>query len=153
MNIELQIDDLSDGRVVELLDLHFREMHNYSPPESIHALNADKFKDPKITFWSARVDGEVIGCGALKQILEDCGEIKSMKTRPEFLGKGIASKILDEIIGEARRRSYTDLMLETGSNAAFEPAIALYNKFGFVECDPFDDYRLDPYSRFFTKTL
>ena len=59
---------------------------------------------------------------------------------------------LDEadVIEEARRRSYGRLSLETGSGPGFEPALALYRKFGFVECAPFADYRDDPFSRFMT---
>jgi len=45
------------------------------------------------------------------------------------------------------------LYLETGSNTAFSPAITLYEKFGFKECGPFGEYRLDPYSKFFVKRL
>jgi putative acetyltransferase len=49
-------------------------------------------------------------------------------------------------VGEARRRGYARLYLETGSMAFFEPARALYRGFGFVPCPPFGDYRADPYS-------
>jgi len=54
MKIELKIDDLSDGAIIKLLDSHRQEMHKYSPPKSIHALDVNNFKEPNITFWGAR---------------------------------------------------------------------------------------------------
>ena len=151
--MKILIDDLSDGAIINLLSAHLKEMHKYSPPESIHALDVGSLKEPGITFWGARIDGNLVGCGALKELSVDCGEVKSMKTEESFLRSGIAEKILKEIIVEAKRRSYSELKLETGSNEAFKPAITLYEKFGFEECGPFGDYKLDPYSKFFQKPL
>jgi putative acetyltransferase len=51
------------------------------------------------------------------------------------------------------QRSYARLSLETGSGPAFEPAHALYRKYGFVYCPPFGDYPDDPFSRFMTLEL
>ena len=153
MNIEVHIDDLSDGKIIDLLNQHLQEMHKYSPPESIHALDVKNLKDPNITFWGARVNGKLAGCGALKELSANCAEIKSMKTSDQFLRTGIARRILEELISEATRRFYTQLKLETGSNSAFQPAITLYEKFGFEECGPFGEYKLDRYSKFFKISL
>lgn len=152
-NIEVKIDDLNDGSVIALLQEHHSEMHKYSPPESIHALDMSGMKDPSITFWSAWSGNELAGCGALKELSSGHGEIKSMRTRSEFLRKGIAARILECILEEAQSRSYTRLSLETGTNEAFTPAVKLYQRFGFEECGPFGSYELDPYSHFFTKVL
>lgn len=153
MSFQITKDDLSDGAVAELLNSHLQEMHKYSPPESIHALDSEKLKDAKVTFWAARIDGEFVGCGALKELSAQAAELKSMKTHTGHLRKGVAAALLLEIIAEARRRGYRSISLETGSNEAFEPAIAMYQKHGFIECGPFGEYRADPYSRFFTKSL
>ena len=153
MNIEFRKDDLSDGSIESLLNSHLQEMYKYSPPESVHALDSQKLTDPSVTFWAARIDGKLAGCGALKELTQSTGEIKSMKTHDKYLRKGIAGKLLEEIIKEAEKLSYTDIFLETGSNKAFNPAIALYKKFGFLECGPFGEYENDPYSKFLTKKL
>jgi len=153
MYIEIKTDDLSDGAIAKLLNEHLQEMHKYSPPESIHAIDTEKLKDPSVTFWAGRIGGELAGCGDLKELPSGTGEVKSMKTDRAHLRKGIAAKLLVEIIAEAKRRTYTEICLETGSNASFNPATAMYEKYGFVECGPFADYKPDPYSRFFTKTL
>ncbi len=76
-----------------------------------------------------------------------------MKTVDEFLRRGVASKILKAILAEAEHRSYRKVSLETGSDDAFIPAILLYEKYGFCECDPFADYVFDPYSKFYEKVL
>jgi putative acetyltransferase len=152
--IKIEKDDLSDGAIIKLLEAHRQEMFKYSPPESIHAIDPAKLKDTSVTFWAARSEGELLACGALKELPPgNRGEIKSMKTDLAHLRKGIAEKILLVIIEEAKQRAYTEISLETGSHDAFLPAIALYEKHGFVECGPFGDYQEDPYSRFYTRVM
>ncbi|WP_394130015.1 GNAT family N-acetyltransferase [Shewanella maritima] len=153
MNIELIQDDLEDGAVISLLDAHLKQMHQYSPIDSIHALEPDKLRAKSLTFWSARINDEIAACIALKQLDDSTGEIKSMKTSHKFLRKGIAEKLLTLVINESEQRGYGTLYLETGCHQAFTPAIKLYKKYGFVECDPFGSYQLDPYSLFFVKRL
>lgn len=151
--MDIALDDLSDGAIARLLNAHMQQMHKYSPPESIHALDSQQLKDPKVTFWGARIDGVLVGCGALKAFGNNEAEIKSMKTADTHLRHGVGAKILQQIIIEAKSRRYCKVSLETGSDAAFAPAIALYQRFGFVECEPFGEYKADPYSRFFTLAL
>ncbi|MCG7531376.1 GNAT family N-acetyltransferase [Psychrobium sp. MM17-31] len=153
MDFSIEVDDLSDGAIAELLTMHLREMQKYSPAESIHALDMDKLRDKSMTFWSAKSNGKLAGCGALKSLTDNSGEIKSMKTHPAFLRQGVAQRILSAIIESATTRGYKFLYLETGSHDAFLPAIAMYEKHGFRECGPFGDYQLDPHSRFFMNSL
>lgn len=153
MNFEIRPDDLSGPEIAELLADHLREMHQHSPPESVHALDLDALKKPEITFWSIRSGDELVGCGALKELDEEHGEIKSMRTAPEFRGKGAGKFMLKHILAEAKKRGYTRLSLETGSMAAFEPARWLYESHGFTYCGPFADYVLDPHSMFMTVEL
>jgi putative acetyltransferase len=65
----------------------------------------------------------------------------------------VASKVLQQIISEAKRRGYRRLSLETGSQPPFEPARRLYGKFGFRPCAPFNGYIEDPNSSFMTLEL
>ena len=138
MQINIKHDDLKDGKVLTLLAEHHRQMQLYSPPESIHALNQAQFFDPALTFWGAWDGDSLAACGAVKQLSETAGEIKAMRTEPKYI---------------RRSRQYAVLSLETGAHEAFVPAIRLYQKFGFVECEPFGDYQPDPYSRFFSLKL
>src|SRR5580765_720196 len=125
----------------------------HSPPESVHALDLEALRSNDITFWTAW-DGEgLLGCGALKELDPDHGEIKSMRTVAAHLRKGVARALLDHILGEAKRRGYSRVSLETGSAAAFAPAQKLYAGFGFTYCGPFADYVEDPYSVFMTRQI
>ena len=108
---------------------------------------------PEITFWCVWENDELVGCGALKELGPEHGEIKSMRTANAYRRKGVAALMLRHILAEARRRSYQRLSLETGSMAAFAPAHALYTRFGFQDCEPFADYVKDPNSIFMTLAL
>jgi len=143
-------DDLTSPEIAELLADHLREMNQHSPPESVHALDRDKLRQPEITFWSIWNQGELVGCGALKELDEKHAEIKSMRTEPKYRGQGAGKLMLRRILDEAKKRGYERLSLETGSMAAFEPARRLYASHGFIECGPFADYILDPNSVFMT---
>ncbi|MDQ0875714.1 putative acetyltransferase [Paenibacillus sp. V4I3] len=151
--MDIKVDDLTGSKVIALIGEHLQNMELLSPPESTHALNLDKLKKPEITFWSGWEQDELVGCGAIKELDSQHGEIKSMRTSSSHLRKGVARRILEHIIEEAKRRGYQRLSLETGSMDAFEPARRLYASFGFQYCKPFSDYIEDPNSVFMTKEL
>jgi putative acetyltransferase len=146
--MKIRIDDLSGKEIAGFLDEHIKDMKSVSPPESKHALDLEGLRKPDITFWTVWDKGELIGCGAIKELDGAHAEIKSMRTTAPCRGKGVASKLLDHILKEARQRGYHRLSLETGSMPFFEPARALYGKFGFKHCKPFSTYKEDPNSVF-----
>jgi putative acetyltransferase len=146
-------DDLAGPEIRALLDEHLRDMHDLSPPESVHALDLAALRKPDVTFWSAWSAGELLGCGALKEIDPAHGEVKSMRTTMARRRSGTGRAMLEHIIAEARARSYARLSLETGSMEAFAPARRLYERFGFTYCAPFADYDEDPNSVFMTRPL
>ncbi|RYG11417.1 MAG: GNAT family N-acetyltransferase [Chitinophagaceae bacterium] len=149
--MEIKIDDLTGKDIFNLLSEHLRDMYLTSPPESVHALDLDGLRIPEITFWTIW-DGDVLaGCGALRELNSTTAEIKSMRTANGFRRKGVAASVLNHIIGEATRRNYKNLYLETGSMEYFEPARKLYEGFGFNYCEPFGDYVEDPNSVFMVK--
>lgn len=146
-------DDLSGAAIRALLEQHFAGMLANSPAGSCHFLDFDGLNAADVTFWSIH-DGEALaGCGALKTLNAEHGEIKSMRTADAFLRRGVAARMLDHIIAEAHDRGLKRLSLETGSGAPFEPAIALYRRYGFDDCAHFADYKPDPFSRFMTRAL
>jgi putative acetyltransferase len=151
--MEIRRDDLSGPEVRALLKEHLANMRQITPPESIHALPIEGLRKPEVTFWSAWENGELLGCGALKELNAQHGEIKSMRTSSGHLRKGVGTALLDYIIGEAKRRGYRRLSLETGSMDAFEPARQLYGRAGFIFCGPFADYIEDSNSVFMEKEL
>jgi putative acetyltransferase len=151
--MNIKIDDLTGMEVAELVREHLHGMTLNSPPESIHALNLEQLRRPEITFWSVWEGNELLGCGALKELEGQHGEIKSMRTSSAHLRKGVAKRMLQHILEEAKSRGYRRLSLETGSMEAFEPARNLYASFGFDYCQPFADYIEDPNSVFMTKEI
>jgi len=151
--MKIVIDDLSGDQIVALIAEHLQSMFEDSPPESVHALNVEGLKKPGVTFWSAWEDDQLLGCGALKELDPEHGELKSMRTSSAHLRKGVARNLLRHILEEAKGRGYKRLSLETGSMDSFLPARTLYERFGFEYCEPFADYKPDPYSAFMTKTL
>ncbi|HYJ04622.1 MAG TPA: GNAT family N-acetyltransferase [Chthoniobacterales bacterium] len=151
--MDIRVDDLSGAEICELLDEHLANMRSISPPESTHALPIEGLRKPEVTFWTVWENGELLGCGALKELDAEHGEIKSMRTVSRHLRKGVAKALLDFILSEAGRRGYRRLSLETGSMKAFEPARQLYARAGFTYCAPFAEYIEDPNSVFMTTEL
>jgi putative acetyltransferase len=151
--MHIEVDDLARPEVRALLVEHLSNMHELSPPESVHALDITGLQSPDITFWTIWDGPALLGCGALKELDATHGEVKSMRTPQRLRRRGAGRAILMHIISEARLRGYTRLSLETGSMAAFKPAQKLYESFGFAYCDPFGSYKLDANSTFMTLVL
>jgi putative acetyltransferase len=151
--MKIKLDDLSHPAIHALLNEHLQSMYELSPPESVHALDIERLRQPEITFWSAWDGAVLLGCGALKELDREHGEVKSMRTPNANRRQGAGRGILAHIVAVAQARSYRRLSLETGSMEAFKPAQKLYESFGFVYCGPFGDYAEDPNSVFMTRSL
>jgi len=167
----IKIDDLTDERVLNLLKIHFNLMRSLSAADSCHVLDIDELKKPEITFWSAwlnannnplstmnesqeQKDDVLVGCAAIHDLGARHAEIKSMHILEKYRGCGYSSQLLTFILNYAKENNrFERLSLETGSSVNYEAARKLYEKNGFVNCDPFGDYKLDPLSVFMTKTI
>ncbi|MDX2158910.1 MAG: GNAT family N-acetyltransferase [Hyphomicrobiaceae bacterium] len=150
--VVLRRDDLSGEPTRRLVARHLAGMHANTPADSVHAFDIDKLGSSDVTVWSAWISGEIAGCGALKRLDGERGEIKSMRVADAFLGRGIGRAILHHIVAEARAMGMRSLWLETGSAAAL-PALRLYESTGFERCGPFGGYHDDPFSVFMTRPL
>lgn len=151
--MDIRIDDVQGAGIIAMLHAHKADLAQYSPADSCHALDLDGLRSPDVTVWGMWDAGELMGCAALKQIDATHGEIKSMRTGPRHVRKGVATRLVRHLMEEARRRGYRRLSLGTGSMEVFEPARALYARFGFEPCGPFAGYVEDPYSVFMTIAL
>jgi putative acetyltransferase len=152
--MEIREGGLDEPQVIALLRLHAAGMLENSPAESCHFLDLSGLKTPDVAFWSAWEGDALLGIGALKQLDAEHGEIKSMRTAPEHLGKGVGARILERILATARERGLRRLSLETGSTPAFDAARSLYRRFGFSDCGAFGGYPADdPFSRFMTRAI
>lgn len=145
---DIRDDDLNGAPTIDLLRLHLRGMHAHSPPGHVHALDVAKLTVPGVSFWSLWADDDIAGIGALRRLGQGSAEIKSMRTHPAFLRRGVAGRLLRHMIAVARDEGIGRLSLETGSGPAFEPALALYRAHGFVEGDAFGDYQASAFNQF-----
>jgi putative acetyltransferase len=145
---DIREDDLTQTATRALVHLHLAAMHANSPPGSVFALDLSGLQAPTVTVWTAWQADEIAAMGALKQLEDRRGELKSMRTHPNFLRRGAASALLEHIIAVARTRGLTRLSLETGSGPAFEPALTLYRRRGFVRGAAFGDYVPSEFNQF-----
>jgi putative acetyltransferase len=141
-------DDLSGEPTRALLALHLAGMHASSPPGNVFALDLSGLQQADVTVWSAWAGERIAAIGALKMLGSGAAEIKSMRTHPDFLRMGAARAVLDHILAAARSRAVRRLSLETGSGSAFEPALALYRRYGFANGPAFGDYVASDFNQF-----
>ena len=146
-------DDLTGEAVLDLLRLHLDEMHRWSPACKVHAMPPERLREPDVSFYSVWAGDQLAAVGALKQLDETRGELKSMRAAPAFRGMGAGETLLLHLIAEAQARGYTWLGLETGRPEPFLPAKRLYQKHGFAECPAFGDYVSDEFSLCMEKHL
>ena len=146
--LTIREDDLSTPATQALVALHLAGMHANSPPGHVFALGESGLRAAGVTVWSAWIDGRIAGLCALKALDAATGELKSMRTHPDFLRRGVARALLEHVIGEARRRGYRRLSLETGSGPGFDAALALYRRRGFEDGGAFGDYVKSDFNQF-----
>jgi putative acetyltransferase len=151
--MHIEVDDLTRPEVHALLSEHLANMYELSPPEQVFALDLAKLRVPEITFWTVWDGQALLGCGALKELNPEHGEVKSMRTPAALRRRGAGRAVLSRIVQTARERGYRTLSLETGSHPAFVPAQRLYQDFGFTYCGPFGGYRENPNSVFMSLRL
>jgi putative acetyltransferase len=142
----IELDDPRRSDILTLLESHMSLMHQTSPPEHVHALDVDGLLAPAVSFYSIREEEMLLGVGALKQLDDRHGEIKSMHTRSDQRGRGLGRTMLEHLLSTARARGYERVSLETGTMDEFAPARGLYASAGFEVCPPFGDYWDNQYS-------
>ena|SRR5262245_15768360 len=145
--------DLDNPHVRALLEHHVATARAETAPGSAHALDIESLKSSDVSFWAAWEDDALLAVGALKQLSNDHGEVKSMHTIEVSRRRGVGTAMLLHIVEAARVMGLSRLSLETGSWPYFLPAHALYGRHGFVECPPFGEYVSDPNSVFMTLDL
>ena len=152
---ELQVveDDVSGEAIRALVMLHLAGMHAGSPACKVHALPIAALRAADVTFYSVWAGDALAGKGAIRHLTADHGELKSMRVAPAFLRQGVGEATLRHLLDVARARGYRRVSRETGRGPAFDAAIALYRKYGFVDCPAFADYVVDDFSQCLTLAL
>ena len=151
--MEIGVASLTDADVRALITEHQQRMFDASPPGTSFALDLSGLDRPDVTLFAARFDRDLLGIGAMRELSSALGEIKSMRTADAALRRGVGEAILRVILETARTRQYEKVVLETGTGPVFEPANRLYQRNGFVRCDPFGEYVESDFNVFYEKTL
>ena len=149
----IETDDPRADDVRELLGRHLAYARATTLPHEVYALDVDALADPSVTFFSFRVDGELLAVAALKQLDPGHAEIKSMHTAEAARGQGVGRRLVEHLLAVARERGYDQVSLETGAGPAFAAARELYARAGFAPCPPFGDYKPSPNSTCMTLSL
>ena len=139
--------------VNDLLTKHFIELRAASPEGSAHVLDIPGLRVPSIKFWSLWENKKLFGCGALKFLSKEHGEFKSIRVHENFKNQGNGIKIIQHLIGEAKKLQIKRISIETGAGRFFEPARKLFKKCNFETCDPFAHYKKDINSLYYSKLI
>ena len=151
--IDIRAGGLGDRQVEALIRHHRDEARATTPAHNAHSLDSAGLHDPSVSFFSAWDGDALLGIGAIKQLDAEHAELKSMRTAPNQLRRGVARALLAHLIGVARERGYARLSLKTGTAPMFGPAIAMYEAAGFVDCEAFAGYPASPHNRFMALRL
>ncbi|MGD9209913.1 MAG: GNAT family N-acetyltransferase [Desulfobacteraceae bacterium] len=145
---KIKIIDPTDARkLIAELDAYLNERY---PAESNHLDSIDELKKPHVTMFGCSKMKDIIAMGAVK-IMQGYGEIKRVYVPPEHRGKKLSKLIMAAIEAHLVQSKIPFARLETGINQP--EALSLYKKLGYMEREPFGDYKHDPYSVFMEKEL
>lgn len=142
-----------EARVDAVIARHLDLMRAVTPPEGVFAQDSEGLARDGARMFAAFEGEDLLGIGAFKPIGPGHVELKSMHVLAEARGRGAGRALLAHILAAARAEGALRASLETGSGPAFAPAARLYERAGFVCCDPFGDYPPNPFSLFMTKAL
>jgi len=139
--------------LAHVLQAHWLFCTSSTPIEHVYALDASKLFSPDITVFGARIDGELVGVGAMRKLDLLHAELKSMHTLAKSRGSGVGKAMVAYIEDFARSSGIERMSLETGTNEAFRPARQLYKSLGYQSCDAFGDYVLSEDNTCMTKLI
>ncbi len=152
-NVTIALESPLAPDLADLFARHTAAMHEDTPPESIHMMDAHELAIPAVSFFVMRIGGRPVGMGAYKRLSPGHAEIKSMHILSELRGQGLSRAMLAHLIDAARAAGITRISLETGVQPGFAAARGLYAAAGFAECAPFEGYAPDPNSLFMTRCI
>lgn len=153
MKIVITTEKSLTDELAHVLQAHWIFCTSSTPIEHVYALDASKLFSPDITVFGARIDGELVGVGAMRKLDLLHGELKSMHTLAKSRGSGVGKAMVTHIEAFARSSGIERVSLETGTNEAFRPARELYKSLGYRNCEAFGDYVLSNDNTCMTKLI
>lgn len=128
----------SDPRSVALIRELDAELSQSYTPAQMHGLHPGEESDPRLRFFLLALGGEVIGCGALRELEPGVAELKRMFVRPAHRGRGYSRDLLAQLEQAAAAAGIRRLRLETGS--VQHAALSLYRTAGYVDIPAYGEY-------------
>ena len=153
MEIVITNENSLTDELGQILKAHWLFCTSSTPIEHVYALDASKLFSPDITVFGARIDGELVGVGAMRRLDTEHAELKSMHILTKSRGLGVGKAMVAHIEEFARRSGIERMSLETGTNEAFKAARELYKSLGYNSCDAFGDYVLSEDNMCMTKSI
>ena len=139
-SIKLSVSHPSEQAAQLCLEQYYRELdsrfeNGFDPGNSISATETE-LTPPNGYFVLARIDDDVVGCGALK-CCNDHAEIKRMWVSGSARRMGVGRRIVRRLEEIATENGYSLIRLET--NGALVEAQKLYASSGYREVPAFND--------------
>ncbi len=153
MEIVITTEKTLTDELAQVLQAHWLFCTSSTPIEHVYALDASQLFAPDITVFGARIDGELLGVGALRKLDSEHAELKSMHTLAKSRGLGIGKEMVVNIENFARTQGIKRMSLETGATEPFKPARKLYKSLGYQECEAFGGYVLTEDNMCMTKLI
>jgi putative acetyltransferase len=153
VEIVITTENSLTDELAQVLQAHWLFCTSSTPIEHVYALDASKLFSPDITVFGARINGELIGVGAMRKLDVVHAELKSMHTLAKSRGLGVGKAIVAHIEDFARSSGIGRISLETGTSEAFKPARELYKTLGYKNCEAFGDYVLSEDNMCMTKLI
>ena len=149
----IQRCDILSSAAHELITALNTELSSQYPEEGATHFRLDpkEVAEGNGAFLIVFCDGKPIGCGAVRRIEEQSGELKRMYVCPEARGLGVGKALLKALETEAQALGLTRLLLETGIRQA--EALGLYRQAGFSNIAPYGEYINSPLSICMAKEL
>jgi GNAT superfamily N-acetyltransferase len=131
------LEETTSTSLIAELDAELAERYP-EPGSNFFRLDVDEVRDGSGVFLVARLDGDAVGCGAVRSLGDGCAEIKRMYVAPRARGLRIGYAILSELEHEAKLIGANRLVLETGIRQP--EALRVYERAGFVPIPCWGEY-------------
>ena len=153
MEIVIKTEKSLTDELAQILQAHWLFCTSSTPIEHVYALDASKLFSPDITVFGARINGELVGVGAIRKLDAHHAELKSMHTLAKSRGAGVGKAMVAHIEQFAKEQGVKRISLETGATEPFKPARLLYKSLGYQDCEAFGDYVLSQDNTCMTKLI
>jgi GNAT superfamily N-acetyltransferase len=142
--LTFETTDLDDPDTIDLVERLNHELAAVAtePNENHFSLATDEVTGERGVMLRARLEGRLVGCGAVRTIEPGVGEVKRMFVDPSVRGERLGAALLDQLELGARRLGLDTLKLETGPRQV--EANRLYQRAGYERCSAWGEYLLSP---------